>query len=76
MTQLEQYKRAYATLLGEVDTIITSLEGTIELQDAHPPEDPQLLMMGAFTRSMVLGLTKAIQNAEEVFLAEDAKEEQ
>lgn len=59
MTQLEQYKKAYATLVGRVDTAITKLE---EFPQGMPPE---------FTAAE---LKRALEEAEEIFLAEDAED--
>ena len=60
MTELEQYKKAYATLVGRVDTAITNLE---TVPEGMPP---------AFTAGM---LKRALGEAEEIFLAEDPEEE-
>jgi len=59
MTELEQYKKAYATLVGRVDTAITKLE---TVPDGMPPE---------FTAAQ---LKKALEEAEEIFLDEDPEE--
>lgn len=56
MTELERYKKAYATLVGRVDTTITSLENT--------PEG----MPAAFTAGV---LKKALEDVEEIFLVDD-----
>ena len=56
MTELERYKKAYATLVGRVDTTITRLETT--------PEG----MPAAFTAGV---LRKALEDVEEIFLADD-----
>lgn len=60
MTELEQYKKAYATLVGRIDTVITNLE---TVPDGMPP---------AFTAGV---LKRALEDAEEIFLAEDPEEE-
>lgn len=57
MTQLEQYRKAYAMLTGTLDGIITELE-------SFPPEAvPPALTAGR--------LKQALGAAEEVFLAGD-----
>lgn len=64
MTELEQYKKAYATLVGQVDEVITDLEAI----------RPELINQGV--PALCAGrLTKALQDAEEIFLDEDAEEE-
>lgn len=60
MTELQQYKKAYATLVGWVDTTITNLE---TVPEGMPP---------AFTAGV---LKKALREAEEIFLAEEAEAE-
>lgn len=60
MTKLEQYKKAYATLVGRVDTTITKLE-TVPAG-----------MPAAFTAAE---LKRALEEAEDVFLEEDPEEE-
>lgn len=65
MTELEQYKKAYAVLVGRVDRVITNLEivsGSTDQENAN-----LALTMGA--------LTAALREAEEIFLAEEAEEE-
>ncbi|MBD5162230.1 MAG: hypothetical protein HDT14_09500 [Oscillibacter sp.] len=65
MTELEQYKKAYAVLVGRVDRVITNLEivsGGTDQESAN-----LALAMGA--------LTAALREAEEIFLAEDPEEE-
>lgn len=65
MTALEQYKKAYALLVGRVDTVISNLE--------NASED---FSIGKRTAAFVCGaLTGALQDAEEIFLAEDPEEE-
>lgn len=60
MTQLEQYKKAYATVVGMVDTVITDLE-------TFPPEAmPPALTAGK--------LRRALEAAEEIFLDEDPED--
>ena len=60
MTKLEQYKKAYAALVGRVDETITKLE---TVPERMPP---------AFTAGM---LKRALEDAEEIFLAEDPEDE-
>lgn len=60
MTKLEQYKKAYAALVGRVDETITKLE---TVPDGMPP---------AFTAGI---LKRALEDAEEIFLAEDPEDE-
>lgn len=60
MTRLEQYKKAYATLMGMVDTVITELEH-------FPPETmPPALTAGK--------LKHALETAEDIFLDEDPED--
>lgn len=59
MTELQLYKRAYAVLVGRVDSVITRLETAL---DGMPP---------AFTAGV---LKNALEEAEELFLAEDPEE--
>ena len=53
MTQLEQYKKAYATLVGMVDRTISALEATpasvmMKVPSASPPSVfPRLLFTGS-----------------------------
>ena len=65
MTELEQYKKAYSTLVGRVDKIITNLE---------------IVSKGSDQESANLGLTMgaliaALQEAEDIFLDEDPEDE-
>ena len=64
MTKLEQYKKAYALLVGRVDTIITNLERISRGTDQESAD--LALAMGA--------LISALQDAEEIFLAEDPED--
>lgn len=60
MTQLDQYKKAYATLVGMVDKTVTDLE-------TFPPEAmPPALTAGK--------LRRALEAAEEIFLDEDPED--
>lgn len=60
MTELEQYKKAYALLVGRVDTAITRLEKGREVFQQE----------GAASLDALAGmLTGALQEAEEIFLA-------
>lgn len=65
MTELEQYKKAYAVLVGRVDRVITNLE--IVSRGTDQESANLALAMGA--------LTAALREAEEIFLAEDPEEE-
>ena len=65
MTQLEQYKKAYALLVGRVDRVITNLE--IVSKGADQESANLALAMGA--------LTAALQEAEDIFLEDDPEEE-
>lgn len=58
MTELEQYKKAYATLVGRVDRIITALE------DSAAAEHPAVL-------SAAKSLTNALLEAEDLFIEQD-----
>ena len=64
MTQLEQCQRAYATLVGRIDTIITRLE---ESAEAHSFDS-------AAARFTAKELAGALEEAEEFFLDEDPEE--
>lgn len=64
MTKLEQYKKAYALLVGRVDGVITNLE--IVSRGTDQESGNLALAMGA--------LTRALQDAEEIFLEEDPEE--
>ena len=61
MTKLEQYKKAYALLVGRVDEVITNLE--LAGRGTDPASASLALAAGA--------LTAALQDAEEIFLSED-----
>lgn len=65
MTELEQYKKAYALLVGRVDRVITNLE--IVSRGTDQESANLALAMGA--------LTAALREAEEIFLAGDPEEE-
>lgn len=62
MTQLEQTKRAYATLLGRVDSIITKLE-----KSEHNFDSASALFIAK-------ELTGVLEEAEEFFLDGDPEE--
>lgn len=64
MTTLEQYKKAYATLAGRVDTIITGLE---RIEKSSVEETAAI----AFA---IRSLTGALEETEEIFLAEDPED--
>ena len=61
MTQLEQYKKAYATLVGRIDTLTTNLENV----------GKNFIVEGAAISFTIKALVAALQEAEEVFLGED-----
>lgn len=61
MTELERYKKAYATLVGRVDTIISKLKES----------DIMLNLENAALRSAADTLIKALLEAEEIIVAED-----
>ena len=65
MTELEQYKRAYATLTGKVDTIISKLEESIAL----------LQVESAGMSMAAKSLTNALQEAEEIIVGEEPEKE-
>ena len=64
MTELEQYKKAYATLVGRVDTVITDLERM----------DRRVIMDKTVAEFAAETLTNALQEVEEIFLAEDPED--
>lgn len=64
MTKLEQYKKAYATLVGRVDTIVTKLEASSAVRNFD----------SAAARFIARELAGALEEAEEIFLTEDAEE--
>lgn len=64
MTELEQYKKAYAILVGRIDEVISDLEQTGK---GAAPEDPAIILTAR-------ALIRALQEAEEIFLAEDTDE--
>lgn len=64
MTQLEQCQRAYATLVGRIDTIITKLEESAETHSFD----------SAAARFTAKELAGALEEAEEFFLDEDPEE--
>lgn len=61
MTELERYKKAYATLVGRVDVIISKLKES----------DIMLNLENAALRSAADTLIKALLEAEEIIVAED-----
>ena len=61
MTQLEQYKKAYATLVGRIDTLTADLEKI----------DKNFVVEGATLDYTINALTEALQEAEDIFLDED-----
>ena len=61
MTQLQQYKKAYATLVGRIDTLTTSLEKI----------DRNFVVEGATLDYTIKTLIEALQEAEDIFLDED-----
>lgn len=60
MTELEQYKRAYATLVGRVDTVIEKLRESEAL----------LNLEKTGLRSAADNLVNALQEAEEIIVAD------
>ena len=64
MTELQQYKKAYALLVGRVDGVIANLE--IASRGADQESANLALAIGA--------LTAALQDAEEIFLSEDPEQ--
>ena len=64
MTELEQYKKAYATLVSRVDAVISDLEKTSK---GSIVEDPATVLTA---RTLI----QALQEAEEIFLTEDPEE--
>ncbi len=65
MTELEQYRKAYATLVGRVDTVIKDLGGS---STVHNLNDAVLTLVAA-------SLIKALHEAEDVFVSEDPEPE-
>ncbi len=63
MTELEQYKKAYATLVGRVDTTITQLE-----EMDHDFANEGIRLTASFA---VQTLQNALMEAEEIFLEEE-----
>lgn len=61
MTELERCKKAYATLVGRVDTTISKLRET----------DIMSNLENAALRLAADALTKALLEAEEIIVAED-----
>lgn len=64
MTKLEQYQKAYATLVGRIDAIITKLEDSAA---AHSFDS-------AAARFTAKELAGALEEAEEFFLDEDPED--
>ena len=60
MTELERYKKAYATLVGRVDAVITELENSFD--DCAAGKASGMLQ-------------EALQEVEKYFLEEDPEEE-
>jgi len=60
MTELEQYKKAYTTLVGRVDTVITDLECI----------DKNFVVEKAAAAYTVGALTDALQEARDIFKEE------
>ena len=60
MTSLERYRKAYSTLAGRVDTLISSLERV----------EKNFVVEGAAIAYTVRALTNALIEAEEIFLAD------
>ena len=65
MTELEQYKKAYATLVGRVDRTITKLEEIVFCVGAEK----------TVVAYIAETLKEALEEVEEIFLAEDPEEE-
>ena len=65
MTELEQYKKAYATLMGRVDRAISKMEET----------SARYLAQGLAEIMASEELKAALEEAEEIFLAEDPEDE-
>lgn len=61
MTLLEQYKKAYGTLTGRVDTLIRSLERV----------EKNFVVEGAAISFTVKALTSALLEAERAFVEEE-----
>ena len=61
MTQLEQYKKAYAKLIGDIDALTVSLKKI----------DRNFIIEGATLDYTITALIKALQDAEEVFMSID-----
>lgn len=64
MTKLEQYQKAYATLVGRIDTIITKLEESAAVRTFD----------SAAARFTAKELAGALEEAEEFFLDGDPEE--
>ena len=64
MTELERYKKAYSTLVGRVDKVITNLE--IVSRGTDQESASLALAMGA--------LIAALQEAEDIFLDDDPED--
>lgn len=64
MTKLEQYQKAYATLVGRIDTIVTKLEDSAAVHSFD----------SAAARFTAKELAGALEEAEEVFLEGDPEE--
>ena len=70
MTELEQYKKAYATLVGRIDGVINLLEAE---STAFKQEDGGLA--ASLLDTLITAMTDALCEAEEIFLDEDPEEE-
>ena len=68
MTQLEQYKKGYATLVGRVDKVIECITSRLEGDSLDAAIHP--LTAGRIAEE----LTRALQDVEEIFLAEDPED--
>lgn len=63
MTELERYKKAYAAVVGRVDTVISKLKET----------DIMLNLENTALRFAIDALIKALLEAEETIIAEDGE---
>ena len=63
MNELERYKKAYATVVGRVDTVISKLKET----------DIVLNLENTALRFAADALTEALLEAEETIIAEDGE---
>lgn len=65
MTELEQYKKAYAILVGRVDQVLSTLSATV----TSLREDQKKLL---FTATV---LASSLIEVEDIFISEDPEEE-